>query len=449
MTQPTIAPVASEGRDADAYQSWGRYPKAHHQAVYRPTWQDEIPAAMRSTSLQCLPHGLGRSYGDSCLNDGGALIDCAGLDRVLDFDPATGRIECEAGISLEALLRIVVPKGWFLPVTPGTKYVTVGGAIANDVHGKNHHRAGTIGRHILSFSLYRSDRPPLRCVNDSNDSWFAATVGGLGLTGVIGTAEIQLKRIPGPWMHVETAPFQSLGSFVDLSDESDASFEYTVAWIDCLAKGVRGLFLRGNHDPGEAAVPAARRRAAVPFALPEFVLNRATIKAFNRAYYLMGRLKRAAASLDYDNFFYPLDAIGSWNLAYGSRGFLQWQCVVPVAAIGALEKVLSLIASAGEGSFLAVLKRFGDVRSPGMLSFPRPGFTLALDFPMRGPRTLELLDRLDRLVREAKGALYPAKDARMSSVTFRASFPRLDEFRQYIDPKLSSSFWRRVTEQPA
>ncbi len=447
-TQPLLAPFASEGGIAGAYQSWGRYPEAHHVAAYRPAWRDEIPAAIVAAEQRCLPYGLGRSYGDSCLNDGGVLIDCSGLDRVLAFDPNSGRIECEAGVSLDTLLQIVVPKGWFLPVTPGTKFVTLGGAIANDVHGKNHHRAGTIGRHVVSLSLYRSDRPPLRCVNDSNDSWFAATVGGLGLTGVIGTAEVQLKRIPGPWIDVETVPFQSLNAFMDLSEESDASFEYTVAWIDCLVKGVRGLFLRGNHGTAEAPPRSARRRAAIPFALPEFVLNRATIKAFNRAYYLMGRLKRAAACLEYDKFFYPLDAIGNWNLAYGRRGFLQWQCVVPIAAIDALGQALALIARSGEGSFLAVLKRFGDIRSPGMLSFPRPGFTLALDFPMRGARTLELLDRLDCLVREANGALYPAKDARMSSVTFRTSFPRLNEFRHYIDPKLSSSFWRRVTEQP-
>jgi hypothetical protein len=274
-----------------------------------------------------------------------------------------------------------------------------------------------------------------------------ATIGGLGLTGVIAWADIQLKRVAGPWIDAESIPFHSLNTFLDLSRESNDRFEYTVAWLDCFAgKNPRGIFFRGNHaaDRGKEFHPG--RGFTLPFALPAWMLNRYSVRAFNTAYYRIHAGKKGAALVPYDSFFYPLDSIRQWNLLYGRHGFLQYQCVIPETNAEAFEELFDRIARSGMGSFLGVLKQFGSAPPAGLLSFPRPGLTIALDFAMRGERTLKLMQSLDEVVRQSSGALYPAKDARMSPSLFEASIPRWRSFVPYIDPKMSSSFWRRVTE---
>ncbi|HEX7961447.1 MAG TPA: FAD-binding oxidoreductase [Terriglobales bacterium] len=431
------------------YCSWGRNPRVQHRAVYKVNWADEIPGILEQLGpLTCLPHGLGRSYGDSCLNEGGALLDCSGLNRILAFDRQNGRLWCEAGVSLGDILEIAIPAGWFLPVTPGTKFVTVAGAIANDVHGKNHHRAGTFGNYVTRLNLFRTDWGEVTCSTQENPDMFSATVGGMGLTGIILSAEVQLKPVSGSMIAVESLPFHSLEEFSAISNESDGSHEYTVAWIDCFSgEKPRGIFYRGNHatTPGKARHTSFTPR--VPFAFPEWVLNHFTVQAFNSVYYRWNSLKRGESTMHYDPFFYPLDSVLRWNLIYGKSGFVQHQCVVPDSAGSAIEQMLRVCKKSGLGSFLAILKRFGERRSPGLLSFPRPGFTLALDFPVRREKTLRLLESLDQIVLEAGGALYPAKDARMSPQMFESSFPNWREFRRFIDPMFSSSFWRRVSRE--
>ena len=430
------------------YCSWGRV-CARDQQVRPLHWR---PGALAPEGRPLLGRGLGRSYGDVCLNDGGVLLDCAGLDRFLDYDPDSGRLRVEAGVSLEAVLARVLRDGWFLPVTPGTRHVTVAGAVANDVHGKNHHRAGTFGRHVRAVGLLRSDRGALTCSAEDNPDLFRATVGGLGLTGLITWVELQLKAVPGPAVEVEAVPFASLDEFLSLSRESDGRWEYTVAWIDALGRGPRsgrGVFFRGNHVEGEAPAPRAGTRLAVPPGTPGWLLGPAVVRLFN-AVYFRRQSRRGRQRVDYRPFFYPLDGIRHWNRLYGRRGFFQFQCVVPEdAAVTVLGDILQRAARAGQGSFLSVLKVFGDVPSPGLLSFPRPGVTLALDFPNRGERTRALLRDFEERVREAGGALYPAKDALMSPRSFRAFFPRWAELAEQADPAFSSSFWRRVTEAAA
>ena len=432
------------------YQSWGRYPAASPTGVLPVVWRSDPPALDRVPG-PVLAYACGRSYGDSCLNEDGVLLDMTPLNRIIAFDGGTGVITCEGGVSLADILTVALPRGWFLPTTPGTKFISIGGAIANDVHGKNHHRAGTFGRHVLRFELARSDGSRTVCSPSDDAELYAATIGGLGLTGIITWAELQLRRVDGPYMDVETVPFRSIDEFFDVSADSDERYEYTMSWIDCLAVGRhlgRGMLMRGNHAwqksiPGRSAEP--RSRFSVPFTLPPALLNPLSVRAFNAVIYRSHSLGTSRGVRPFDGFFYPLDAIGHWNRMYGPGGFLQYQCVVPFASDRtAIRAVLGAISAANEGSFLAVLKTFGDAPSPGMLSFPRPGVTLALDFRYRGQRTLDLMERLDAIVLDGGGAVYPAKDARMPGATFRASFPRLREFMAYKDPKFSSSFWRRV-----
>lgn len=429
------------------YQSWGRYPKVTQQA-YRVDWRDDPIPWQDFADRPLLPFGNGRSYGDSCLNQGGTLLDARGLDRLIAFDPDTGLLRCEAGVLLSEILAFAVPRGWFLPVTPGTQYVTVGGAIANDVHGKNHHRAGTFGCHVRQFELLHSDGTRRCCSPDQHADWFGATIGGLGLTGLILWAEIRLKRIAGPAISSETIKYATLSDFFALSAASDQDYEYTVAWIDCLARGKhlgRGLFSRGNH----ASTPEARQpplgKLRIPFDPPVPLVSPSLVKAFNFVYY-QPRAPHSHHTGHYKPFFYPLDKILEWNRIYGTPGFMQYQCVVPLASSqDATTELLGRIAAANAGSFLAVLKQFGTLASPGLLSFPRPGVTLALDFPNHGAKTLALLESLDEVVTQAGGAVYPAKDARMSEASFKHYYPQWQQLVPYIDPHFSSSFWRRVT----
>ncbi|GAB3348404.1 FAD-binding oxidoreductase [Lysobacter tyrosinilyticus] len=406
---------------------------------------------MPSFEGTALPFGNGRSYGDSCLNPDGTLLRARSLDRFIAFDPATGELQCEAGVLLGEILEQVVPRGWFLPVSPGTRQVTVGGAIANDVHGKNHHAAGSFGHHVECFELLRSDGSRILCRPGDAHGLFEATIGGLGLTGLITWASIRLRRISGPWMDAETIRFGCLDDFFALSRESAVNHEYTVAWIDCLARGAalgRGLFMRANHAPAcpERRPAPPHERRSMPVTPPFSLVNRLTLRPFNTLYYWRNRA-RSRGVVHYVPYFYPLDGIRNWNRMYGPRGFLQYQCVLPPSeAREGIAALMREIASSGSGSFLAVLKEFGTRESLGLMSFPRPGTTLALDFPNDGRGVFELMERLDRIVDAANGAVYPAKDARLGGASFRRAFPQWEKFSDFVDPRFSSGFWRRVTE---
>jgi FAD/FMN-containing dehydrogenase len=429
------------------YRSWGRYPRTSQAGVLPVLWRAE-PPPLDQVRQSVLPFACGRSYGDSCLNDGGLLLDTIGLDRLIAFDHLAGVLRCEAGVTLADILALIVPQGWFLPVVPGTRWVSVGGAIANDIHGKNHHRAGTFGAHVLRFELLRSSGERLICSPEEQPDLFRATIGGLGLTGLILWAEIRLKRIPGAGIDLEEVRFGSLDEFFGLA-ESDQEHEYTVAWVDCLARGRRlgrGIYMRGDHTrwSGAAPSPLAGARLRVPCDAPTGLLNRVTLGVFNELYYRRQLRTRTASVVPYAPFFFPLDAIDDWGRLYGPDGFLQYQCVVPLADGRVIHEIFERMTRSREAASLAVLKRFGDVPSPGLLSFPRPGLTLAVDFALRGPRTLALLEELDQVVRDAGGAVYPAKDARMSPESFRRFFPQWERFAVQVDPRFSSSFWRRV-----
>jgi FAD/FMN-containing dehydrogenase len=397
---------------------------------------------------------MGRSYGDVCLNDGGTLLLTRGLDRLISFDPVKGLLHAEAGITLDEILRLTVPLGWFLPVTPGTKYVTLGGAVANDVHGKNHHGAGTFGCHVRALTLQRSsDGQSMRYT--STDPMFRATVGGLGLTGLITSVELQLIPIRSRRIVMESIKAPSLDVMLGQSVASE-EWEYTVGWIDGTARGAqtgRGHFMRGRFaDASDGTLTETHERAlpGVPMLAPEWVLSRRTISVFNTLYYQRQVTSMTKSVVDYEPFFYPLDAIPDWNRLYGRRGMLQYQCVVPSDENGQHARhILGAISASGHPSFLSVIKVFGNIPSPGMLSFPRPGITIAFDFPHEGGSLLSLMERLDDMVSECGGRVYPAKDARLSGRHFRAMYPELESFTQYIDPAFSSSFWRRVMEDRA
>jgi FAD/FMN-containing dehydrogenase len=402
--------------------------------------------------MSSLPYGKGRSYGDSCLNDGNRIIDTRWLDQLIEFDETTGVLRCEAGVGFDELLRIFVPRGWFPPVTPGTKFVTVGGAIANDIHGKNHHQAGSFGHFVRSFELLRSDGNRLFCSPAENPELFRATIGGLGLTGLISWAEFTMRRISSPYISQEILRFGSLEECIAISHAS-SSHEYTVAWLDCLAPQSelgRGVFFRGSHaeavTPGKDAAPNASV-ATVPFDFPSFALNRMTVRAFNTLYRAIAG-RGGHRIVHYEPFFYPLDRVRHWNRVYGRRGLIQWQCVVPPDRGDVMREILSVISSAGLASFLVVFKTFGTMPPAGLLSFPRPGMTLALDFPVTS-NLLPVLAKLDVMVREARGAVYPAKDARMTAESFTAFFPQWKVLAGHVDPGFSSSFWRRVTTPSA
>jgi FAD/FMN-containing dehydrogenase len=424
-----------------AATAWGR--------LDWPAASAELPFGDRRAALppvegSLLAYGNGRSYGDVGLNPGGTLLKMRGLDRFIAFDADSGVLTCEAGVMLADILALVVPRGWFLAVTPGTRFVTVGGAIANDVHGKNHHAAGSFGDHLLSFELLRSDGSRLICSREGNSDWFAATIGGLGLTGVVTQATIRLRRIRGTAMGVHNWRYTGLDEFFALNAAAEQAHEYAVAWIDCLAKTPRGVLMAADHGEGDLPAPHGAKR--VPVTPPLSLVNGLSLRAFNAAYY--GKSWPAESRQHYLPYFYPLDAIHDWNRIYGKPGFYQYQCVVPPAAArDAIGEMLDAIASSGQGSFLAVLKNFGDRPTPGLLSFPMPGTTLALDFPNHGASTLALFERLDAIVRAAGGRLYAAKDARMPGDFFRAAYPQWQDFSRFVDPKFSSGFWRRVMEQ--
>ena len=423
-----------------AISAWGRLGTADH---HMQPLADRTRIKTEITGQgQGLAFGMGRSYGDVCLNPGGTLWDLRSLDRFIAFDEQMGLLRCESGTLLREIQRFGVTRGWMLPVVPGTQYVTVGGAIANDIHGKNHHRFGCFGDHVTQLTLARTSGEVITC--RPGDTMFAATVGGLGLTGVIVEAELQLRRVPGPWLEVETLPYQDLQEFFTLAGASEADWEHTVSWIDCLHPSGRGIFMRANPVTANQPEPLPRADIRFPFVPPISLVNRLSLRPFNAMYY---RLKKTQARQlqYYEQFFHPLDRIQDWNRLYGPRGFYQYQCVLPheVGAAG-VQALLKTISSAGMGSFLAVLKTFGQRDTVGMLSFARPGVTLALDFPNVGAPTLDVFERLDAIVMEAGGRLYPAKDARMSRALFEAGYPRLNEFLPLRDAGISSAMSRRL-----
>lgn len=400
-----------------------------------------------------LGYGNGRSYGDSCQNDAGMVVDMRPLNRIRGFDAETGVLEADAGVLLSDIIAHAAPHGFFPAVVPGTQFVTLGGAIANDVHGKNHHRRGTFGCHVEAFALLRSDGRIYRCSETDNVHLFRATIGGMGLTGLILSASIRLMRVPSLDIVERATRFRDLGEFFDLAEAADQANEYAVAWIDQLAGGRgsgRGLVFTGNHaERGSHAGAPASSRLSVPVQPPFNVLNRPFLTVFNAAYRRKKGRSSAPRQTGYQGFFFPLDGVRDWNRLYGPRGLYQHQSVVPEAAARrAVPALLEAARQAGQGSFLTVLKRFGGVRSPALLSFPRPGYTLTLDFPNRGDRTLKLLTELDRITIEAGGAVNPYKDARMGPGTFAASFPEWSRLEALRDPAFMSSFWTRTAKTP-
>lgn len=420
--------------------SWGRLGAFPHRM--HPLAQRDRVAATLASDGNGLPFGMGRSYGDVCLNPHGRLWDMRPLDRFIAFDDQIGVLRCEAGVLLRDIQRLCVPRGWMLPVVPGTQEITVGGAIANDVHGKNHHVYGSFGDQLRRLTLARTDGS----LNEYHpgDARFAATVGGLGLTGVIVDAELKLRRISGPWLQVETLPYRDLDEFFDLADASESGWEHTVSWVDCLSRGGRGLFLRANPIDVQLPQPPVRPARRVPFAPPVSLVNRLSLRALNTAYYALGRAHSSRVQ-HYESFFHPLDGLHDWNRLYGPRGFYQYQCVLPrECGHAGVQALLQATARAGMGSFLAVLKTFARRPSVGLLSFPRPGVTLALDFPNQGTATLRLFDELDAIVADAGGRLYPAKDARMPRPLFEAGYPQLAAFLSHRDPGISSAMSRRL-----
>jgi len=432
-------------------QSWGRLSHELHHWI---ALTDEDTAAARiANNTPGIARGAGRSYGDVALNPGGTLWSARGLDRYVRFGDATGLLTVQAGALLRDIQRTFIPRGWMLPVTPGTQIVTVGGAIANDVHGKNHHVAGTFGHHVRRIQLLRTDGQVLELTPDATPQAFAATVGGLGLTGIILAADLQLASTNGPWLDTETLPFVTLTDFFALAQTSEREgWPYTVAWIDCLSARAGQGVLRGIFERAKPCEDACTDRPLphphelrMPVTPPVSLVNKPSLRLFNTAYFHLNRIKAGRAIRHYEKFLYPLDHIHDWNRMYGPRGFYQYQCVVPGSDSQApIAAMLSAIATSGEGSFLAVLKVQGNITPVGMLSFAHPGVTLALDFPNQGDRTLRLFERLDAIVADAHGRIYLAKDARWPRARFEAAYTHLSEFLPHRDPGISSAMSRRL-----
>ena len=440
---------------------WGR--TAPTPAALTPVrGEDDARAVLAGRPARgIVARGLARSYGDAAQNAGGAVLDMTAADRVLDVDLASGEIEVEAGISLDRLMSLFVPLGLFVPVTAGTRYVTVGGAIAADIHGKNHHLAGSFSRHVVWLDLLLADGTVRRVGPDRDAELFWATAGGMGLTGVILRARVRMKPIETSQILVDTDRAPDLDGLLTLMTDSDHLYDYSVAWIDCVARGrrmgrsvlTRGRFARRDELPPRRRADPLRYSASVrlsaPDVFPPRLLNLATVAAFNELWYRKAPQRRRDQLQGIPTFFHPLDGVGEWNRIYGPRGFVQYQFVVPFGREEALREALLRISSAGTASFLAVLKRFGE-GDPGMLSFPAPGWTLALDIHVGGGRLACLLDGLDELVAAAGGRIYLAKDSRLRAETFERMYPQLDRFRKvraHVDPDgvFTSDLARRLS----
>lgn len=398
---------------------WGRYPTIE-STMYPHGTVPETP---------CIPRGMGRSYGDSSLGE--QVINTRTLDLLLDFNAETGLLRCGAGVTLAELLEVFVPRGWFLPVTPGTRFVTVGGAIASDVHGKNHHLHGCFSAYVESVELMLAEENLVTCSRSHYPDLFHATCGGMGLTGLIMAATLQLKKIRSACIEQTTLKARHLEETLELFSSHHAA-TYSVAWIDCLANGValgRSLLMLGEHATEGSLYTGRKPRLSVSLDMPQQLLNTYSIRAFNTLYYARIRQPQSQQRIHYEAFFYPLDGIQHWNRLYGKNGFLQYQFVIPKAAgMEGLRAMLQRIAASGRGSFLAVLKAFG-AENANLLSFPLDGYTVALDFK-RTPDLFSLLDELDAMLLELGGRLYLSKDARMSKATFQRGYPHWEQFQQ-------------------
>jgi len=404
---------------------WGRYPK-HEADVTSPQTPSDCIKAL-SSNKPCIARGFGRSYGDSSLAPD--VLETRYLDKFQAFDATTGLLTCDAGVSLADILDVFVPRGWFLAVTPGTRFVTVGGAIASDVHGKNHHRDGTFTMHVTQINMLLGNGERVVASLFENSDLFHATCGGMGLTGMIVSASIQLKPIASSNIRETTLKLPCLADVLQAFDEHDDA-PYSVAWIDCLAKGKalgRSLLMLGEHADDNSLQTPPLKPMSIPVDMPASLLNQASMKLFNTLYYNKARDEQSTRLVTYDTFFYPLDKLANWNRLYGKAGFVQYQCVLPQAVGEAgLREVLELVATSGRGSFLAVLKVFG-ASNQHYLSFPMQGYTLALDFKV-GADVFLLLDKLDALVLKLGGRIYLCKDARMAESTFKSSYACWEEF---------------------
>ncbi len=435
---------------------WGRYPVQRCESTRPERYCD-----LRADAASVIARGQGRAYGDAALNEGGRVVLTERVNRFLAFDTANGRVIAEAGATLADLLQVCVPRGWFPLVTPGTKQVSLGGCVAADVHGKNHHHDGAFSAGVRELQLLLADGRLLRCSPQENSDAFWATVGGMGLTGTIGEVELQLTPIPSAYIHARHGAAADLEQAFRYLQDGEHDGRYTVAWIDLMSRGGalgRSVVMVGDHAEVERLSGRARREPlqlkpravhTVPLDAPGWLLNPTTIRAFNELYYRVEGGRQAPFLCGYDKFFYPLDALGDWNRLYGKRGFLQYQCVVPTAgAFEALRRLLDTLAASGHPAFLGVLKRLGEA-SAGHLSFPLAGYTLAMDLPMSGAPLLALLDQLDAIVLAHGGRVYLAKDARLAPESMRAMYPRLPEWqgvKAQLDPegRFSSSLARRL-----
>lgn len=428
---------------------WGRTAPSAARLIRPRTYEEAVRAVRECGARGGIARGLGRAYGDAAQNAGGAVLDMTGLDRVHAIDADGGTVLCDAGVSLHRLMEVLLPLGWFVPVTPGTRYVTVGGAVGADIHGKNHHVSGSFSRHVLSLELLTADGR-IRTVVPGTPL-FEATAGGMGLTGVILTATIRLQPVETSLMSVDTERASDLDDLMARLADTDHRYRYSVAWIDLLARGAatgRAVLTRGDHAPLDALPRGSRARGeplsfrtsrlpAAPSFLPEGLLGRTTVGLFNELWYRkaprarMGQLQRIPA------FFHPLDGVPHWNRVYGRGGFVQYQFVVGHGREDTLRRIVRRISERRCPSFLAVLKRFGEA-DPGWLSFPVPGWTLALDVPASLPGLGGFLDELDEEVAGAGGRVYLAKDSRLRPELLAAMYPRLDDFRALraaLDPR--------------
>ncbi|AWV91231.1 FAD-binding oxidoreductase [Bradymonas sediminis] len=422
-------------------QGWGRFPRVETECA-RPERRTELLRAFQERgAAPVLAYGLGRSYGDAPLLREGRQILTSRLNRMLAFDPETGWLRCEAGVSLVDIIDVFLPRGFFPPVVPGTQFVTVGGALCNNIHGKNHHLEGCWGDHVRRVEVLLGSGEIVFCDAQTNPELFWATTGGLGLTGIILSMEVQLYPVANASIEMETVRVNNLDEFFEVSKES-ADYSHTVSWIDCVQSGPtmgRGIFMRGGHarqgvDAGSSVMDElagfAQKHVDGRLFESNLLLNKATIRAFNEAYFHKTPAGVQKVVSDYMPFFFPLDAVQNWNYAYGSRGFLQYQMVVPERE--ACREILEIVSKSGMASFLAIIKEFGE-QTHGGLSFPEPGVTLALDFPNFGAPLLEMLDRLDEIVVDVGGRIYLGKDARLSRENFRKMYPEWEKWKAVRD----------------
>jgi decaprenylphospho-beta-D-ribofuranose 2-oxidase len=415
--------------------SWGNYPVVESEEEGFVFAEQLDPLIAKEQSF--IARGNGRSYGDSSLS--GRIISTLKYDKILFFDIDRGVFECQSGITLGQVLEVIVPQGWFLPVTPGTQLITVGGAVASNVHGKNHRKDGSFSNYIIDMDVELASEKMITCSHAENADLFEATCGGMGLTGVITRVKFRLKKIETSFIRQRQVKARNLDELLDLFDQY-SGFTYTVAWIDCLKKGEyfgRSILTVGEHaalndlstkqKKNPLQLPA-KKKITFPFNLPAWVLNTFTVKAFNFLYYTKNFKKEIDSIVPYEPFFYPLDAIMNWNRMYGKKGFVQYQFVLPPEGKQGLIEIMNRISSKGMGSFLTVLKALGKQES--MISFCREGYTLALDFPLRNG-VLEFLDELDEIVLKYGGRLYITKDARMKAGMLKG-YPELDKFKSII-----------------